>query len=197
MIKRSFDLLISLSGLIIFGAFFLLIAFLIKMDSPGSVFFRQERVGKHGKIFHMHKFRTMVTGAEFMGLQITVRADSRVTRFGRVLRKYKLDELPQLVDVLFGDMSIVGPRPEVPHYVGFYPDEIRKLIQSVLPGITDPASIKFRNENDILSYSNDPERTYIQEILPIKLNYYKNYIREKTFMGDLRIILDTLIAILK
>ena len=162
-----------------------------------AVLFRQKRMGRYGRPFHIYKFRTMVKDAESNGLQITSGADSRVTRVGELLRKYKLDELPQLLDVALGNMSFVGPRPEVPRYVEIYPDDIRDIVLSVRPGITDRASIEFRSENEILGKAEDPNQAYINEVLPIKLGYYVDYVNERSFMGDIRIIIDTLIAIIR
>lgn len=193
--KRIFDLLASSFGLLALSPFFLLIAASIKLDSPGPVFFRQERVGRFGKVFRIHKFRTMVTNAEKKGLQITVGADARVTRTGAVLRKYKLDELAQLIDVFIGDMSLVGPRPEVPKYVDYYPTESRNIILSVKPGITDWASIEYKDENEILGRAIDPHKAYIEEVLPMKIGYYLDYVKNRSLIGDIRIILATLRAL--
>ena len=197
ILKRWFDLLASGLGLIALSPLFLLVAILIKLDSRGPVFFRQERVGRFGKAFQIHKFRTMVTDAELKGLQITVGADVRVTRAGRTLRKYKLDELPQLIDVLLGDMSLVGPRPEVPRYVAFYPEETRNVVLSVRPGITDRASIEYKDENRILGLAEDPSRAYVEQVLPVKLGHYVDYVSRRTFVGDLKIIFATLVAIVR
>lgn len=175
----------------------LLIALAIKLDSSGPVFFRQERVGRDGKIFKIHKFRTMVPNAERQGLQITVGSDARVTRVGEFLRKYKLDELAQLFDVFLGDMSLVGPRPEVPRYVNFYPDNIRDIVLSVKPGITDWASIEYKDENDILGKAEDPQRAYIEEVLPVKLKYYVDYVQKRSLWGDVVIIFATLRALVR
>jgi lipopolysaccharide/colanic/teichoic acid biosynthesis glycosyltransferase len=161
------------------------------------VFFRQERVGLAGRIFRIHKFRTMVTDAEKKGLQITVGADSRVTRVGQWLRKYKLDELPQLMDVWLGHMSLVGPRPEVPRYVACYPADVRQVVLSVRPGITDKASIEFKDENLILGKAADPNQAYIQEVLPIKLRYYVEYVETRTLLGDLGLIFRTIQALIR
>jgi lipopolysaccharide/colanic/teichoic acid biosynthesis glycosyltransferase len=196
MAKRLFDLFASGIGLLLLAPFFLVIALAIKLESPGQVFFRQERVGRFGKIFRIHKFRTMATDSEKRGLLITVGADARITRIGAVLRKSKLDELAQLFDVFIGHMSLVGPRPEVPHYVALYPAEARALVQSVKPGITDWASIKFKDENEILGRSEDPHSAYINEVLPIKIGFYKDYVRSRTFFGDLRIIFATFGALM-
>jgi len=197
ILKRWFDLLASGLGLIALSPLLMLIALLIKLDSKGPVFFRQERVGRFGKVFRIHKFRTMVTDAERKGLQITVGADARVTRVGGALRKYKLDELPQLIDVLLGAMSLVGPRPEVPRYVAFYPEETKDMVLSVRPGITDWASIEYKDENRILGLAEDPHRAYVEQVLPVKLGYYVDYVRRRTFLGDLKIIFATLVAIVR
>ena len=197
ILKRWFDLLASGVGLIALSPLLMLIALLIKLDSKGPVFFRQERVGRFGKVFRIHKFRTMVTDAERKGLQITVGADARVTRVGGMLRKYKLDELPQLIDVLLGDMSLVGPRPEVPRYVACYPEETKDIVLSVRPGITDWASIEYKDENRVLGLAEDPHRAYVEQVLPVKLGYYVDYVRRRTFLGDLKIIFATLVAIVR
>lgn len=195
MLKRLFDVIASGCALLLLLPVFLIIAIWIRGDSRGGVFFRQERVGRNGRIFRIHKFRTMTVNAESKGLQLTVGSDRRVTGAGAFLRKTKLDELPQLIDVLVGDMSLVGPRPEVPRYIDQYPVAVRKEVLSVRPGITDRASIEFRNENEMLAASSDPEKTYIDEVLPIKQRYYLDYVRSHTFWGDLRIILDTVIVV--
>ncbi len=195
MIKRVFDFFVSATGLLLLSPLLLLIALAIKLDSQGTVLFRQVRVGRYGKSFRIHKFRTMVQDAERQGLQITVGGDPRVTRVGAFLRKHKLDELPQLLDVLYGDMSLVGPRPEVPRYVACYPSAIRELVLSVRPGITDRMSIEFKDENEILARAADPDQVYTQEILPVKLRYYSDYAQGHSFFGDLRIIVDTLRAL--
>lgn len=173
----------------------LLIAILIRLDSRGPVFFRQERVGQFGRVFRIHKFRTMVVDAEARGMQITVGADPRVTRVGAALRRYKVDELPQLIDVLFGQMSLVGPRPEVPRYVACYPQDVKELVLSVRPGITDRASIEFKDENEILGRADDPHRAYVEKVLPIKLRYYVDYVNNRSLLGDVGIIFSTLRAI--
>lgn len=195
--KRLFDLLASGVGLLALAPVLLGIALAIKLESHGPVFFRQERVGRFGKTFRIHKFRTMVTDAERRGLQITVGTDARVTKVGAVLRKHKLDELAQLIDVFIGDMSLVGPRPEVPRYVGCYPAEARKIVLSVKPGITDRASIEYKDENEILGRSKDPHKAYVDEVLPIKIGYYIDYVETRSFWGDIRIIYATLLAILR
>lgn len=195
MIKRLFDFCASGVGLILLSPILLLIAALIRLDSHGPIFFRQERVGKFGQLFKIHKFRTMVVDAEARGMQITVGVDPRITKVGEFLRRYKLDELPQLIDVLFGDMSLVGPRPEVPRYVACYPQAMKELVLSVRPGITDRASIEFKDENEILAHAVDPHHAYVTEVLPIKLGYYADYVHNRTLLGDIGIIFLTLKAI--
>lgn len=197
MAKRIFDLSLVIPGLLILFPFLILIAVLIKLDSSGPVFFRQIRVGRGGKLFSIYKFRTMVVDADRLGTSITVGQDKRITRIGRFLRDYKIDELPQLLNVLAGEMSLVGPRPEVPEYVEHYPDEVRKLVLSVRPGITDSASIEFRRENEILGKAEDPVSAYIHEILPIKLQYYQEYVNNRSLILDLRLILKTIIMIIR
>lgn len=195
MSKRLFDLICASFGLVILSPLLLLMAAWIKFDSTGPIFFRQERVGQYGKTFRIHKFRTMVTDAEKRGLQITVGNDSRITRSGAFLRRYKLDELPQLIDVVIGKMSLVGPRPEVPKYVAFYPEHLREIVLSVKPGITDLASIEFKDENTLLGQSNDPEQTYKETILPIKLGYYTQYATNHNVLLDFILIMRTFRAI--
>lgn len=197
MAKRLFDWLASTFGLLALAPVLLLLAVWIKLDSPGPVFFRQERVGRGGKLFRIHKFRTMVTDAERRGLQITVGADARVTRVGQWLRKYKLDELPQLLDVWLGQMSLVGPRPEVPRYVACYPADVHDVVLSVRPGITDRASIEFKDENEILGRAPDPHLAYVNEVLPIKLRYYVDYVAQRSFWSDVGIILMTVRALVR
>ena len=195
ILKRLFDCLASFLGLLLLAPLLLLISIAIKLDSAGPVFFRQERVGQYGKFFRIHKFRSMTVDAPSKGLQITIGADARITRVGFWLRKYKLDELAQLIDVFNGSMSLVGPRPEVPHYVEKYPDEIREIVLSVKPGITDWASIKYKDENEILARADDPQQAYVNEVLPIKLQYYVDYVCNRSFFGDIEIICATLIAV--
>lgn len=197
MTKRLFDLFASSFGLFCLAPLFLAVITFIKLDSPGPAFYRQERVGRGGRLFRIHKFRTMVIDAELLGAQITVGADPRVTRVGRWLRKYKLDELPQLFNVWLGHMSLVGPRPEVPCYVACYPANVRHLVLSVRPGITDRASIEFRDENEILGRSVDPHLAYINDVLPIKLSYYLDYVENASFRGDIAIIFATLRALVR
>ncbi len=193
--KRLLDLILSAFGLLLLAPFLLAVAFWIKVDSAGPIFFRQERTGRNGRPFRIHKFRTMIVDAEARGLQLTVGQDVRITPSGRFLRKYKLDELPQLIDVLIGDMSLVGPRPEVPKYVAHYPAGVRELVLSVRPGITDFASIEFRDENALLEGASDPEHEYIQKILPIKLDYYLKYVECQSLWLDMKIIWRTIAQI--
>ncbi len=192
--KRLFDIVLASIGLLMLCPLFLLIAVLIKLDTPGPIFFRQTRVGRYGRLFYIFKFRTMAENCESKG-QLTVEQDSRITKRGRVLRRYKLDELPQLINVLTGDMSFVGPRPEVPYYCEKYPEELRKIVLSVRPGITDHASIKYKDESKLLSGSSDPEKTYVEEILPDKLQLYAKYVQTRSMLDDLRILITTLRAI--
>jgi lipopolysaccharide/colanic/teichoic acid biosynthesis glycosyltransferase len=195
MAKRLFDLFWVTFGLLILSPIFVLIAVWIKLDSRGPIFFRQERVGQKGKIFKVLKFRTMVPDAEKLGLKITVGGDSRITRSGHLLRKYKLDELPQLFNVLLGEMSLVGPRPEVPEYVELYPADVREIVLSVKPGITDLASLEYKDENDLLKDVENPREVYIQNILPRKLDYYVRYVEQRSLWFDFNIILRTIAAI--
>lgn len=197
ILKRVMDLFFSFFGLVILSPVFLVIAIWIKIDSKGPVFYRQVRVGKNMEPFKIFKFRTMVHDPHDKGLQLTTSDDKRITRSGRFLRKTKLDELPQLINVLTGEMSLVGPRPEVPKYVGYYPEDVRKIVLSVPPGITDRASLEYKNENELLNLSNDPEQTYINEILPIKLRYYLEYVKNRSLLMDIKIILDTLKELIK
>lgn len=197
MLKRLFDICCSALGLLVLLPFLALIAIAIKLDSPGPVFFRQERVGRHGALFRIHKLRSMRAAQSGAGRQITVGADARITRVGKLIRQWKLDELVQLIDVLTGAMSLVGPRPEVPRYVAMYPAGLRDEILSVRPGITDLASIRFRNESEILAQAADPEQAYQQVILPEKLKLQQEYVRTRSFGGDLKILLMTVAAIVR
>ncbi|MBX3622299.1 MAG: sugar transferase [Rhizobacter sp.] len=190
MAKRLFDLLLSAAGLVVLSPLLVAVALWVKLDSPGPVFFRQERVGRHGVPFRIHKFRTMVHGAQ--GASITVGADARITRAGAVLRRTKLDELPQLIDVLRGDMSLVGPRPEVPRYVALYPATMRDKVLSVRPGITDVASLEYRDESERLARAADPEHEYVQVVMPAKLRLAAHYVDHASLAFDLRLILRTL-----
>lgn len=194
MSKRAFDLCASAIGVLLLAPLLLAIALWIRLDSPGPVLFRQVRVGRYGVPFDILKFRTMSAQVDPHRL-LTVGIDPRITRAGHFLRKYKLDELPQLFNVLNGTMSLVGPRPEVARYVACYPSRERELVLSVKPGVTDWASILYKDENAILGQALDPEQAYIDTILPAKLEYYVRYVRERSLLVDLRIILRTLRAI--
>lgn len=196
MPKRLFDVVFAALALLLLGPVLLAVALWVLFDSPGPVFFRQQRVGRGGQLFGIYKFRTMRVGAEAAGPQITVGHDARITRAGAWLRRSKLDELPQFFNVLRGDMSVVGPRPEVPRYVALYPADVRDTVLSVRPGITDLASIAFRDESVLLANSPDPERTYTEQILPTKLRYAQHYVRQRSLWLDLRIIVWTVLAVL-
>ena len=193
--KRAMDIAISAAALCVLWPVFLLIALAIVIDDPGPVFYRQVRVGRGGRPFRIFKFRTMVVDADKKGLSITVGRDSRITRVGAFLRKTKLDELAQLLNVLCGQMSFVGPRPEVPRYVELYTPYQRQVLL-VRPGITDYASIAYRNENDLLAGADDPEKMYIETIMPDKIELNMKYLREISPLADLRMILKTVIAVI-
>ncbi len=195
-IKRVIDLLGSIIGLAILLPFFLLIMIIIKLDSKGPVFFKQDRVGREERLFKIYKFRTMVQNSEKIGPQISKIDNHRITRTGRFLRKYKLDEIPQLLNVLKGEMSLVGPRPELPKYVKSYDRDYKEILE-VKPGITDYASLEFKNENEMLDGLEDVEDRYINDILPVKIEYYKKYIKEKSIIKDFGLIFRTIIRIFK
>jgi lipopolysaccharide/colanic/teichoic acid biosynthesis glycosyltransferase len=194
MLKRIFDILFSFLGLLILFPFLLLLAIFILFDSRGGVFYFQKRVGRNNREFSLMKFRTMVVGADKNGLITVGNNDVRITRIGKFLRKYKIDELPQLINVLIGNMSFVGPRPEVRKYVEMYNGEQRKVL-SVRPGLTELASLEYFHENEMLSKTNDPEKTYIEEIMPNKLALNLKYIENQSFFKDLRIIFKTIVKI--
>ena len=191
MMKRAFDVSGALIGLLLLAPLFVVIALAIKLDSPGPVLFLQERVGRRFRPFCIYKFRTMVTDAAQRGRAITVGDDPRITRIGRILRQLKLDEVPQLVNVLKGDMSFVGPRPEVKRYVDLFREDYAEIL-SLAPGITDLASLKYRNEAQLLGQSANPEETYVGQILPEKIRLAKEYVRQASLMFDLRVICLTL-----
>jgi lipopolysaccharide/colanic/teichoic acid biosynthesis glycosyltransferase len=191
MLKRLFDIFFSLLGLIILFPFFIIIAAFVGLTSNGGVFYLQSRVGKNGKDFKLFKFRTMYTDADKKGLLTVGGRDPRITPVGFYLRKYKLDELPQLLNVLFGSMSLVGPRPEVRKYVDLYTSQ-QKEILLVKPGITDYASLEYFSENELLAQSADPELTYISEVMPAKLELNRKYILEAGLVTDLKIIFRTI-----
>jgi lipopolysaccharide/colanic/teichoic acid biosynthesis glycosyltransferase len=190
MAKRVFDIVLSAAGLLLLSPLLLVVAVWVKLDSAGPVLFHQERIGRHGVPFRIHKFRTMVHGG--VGAQITVGADRRITRAGAFLRRAKLDELPQLIDVLKGDMSLVGPRPEVPRYVAMYPAGLRDKVLSVRPGITDIASLEYRDESERLARAADPEHEYVHVVMPAKLQLAARYVDHASLAFDLRLILRTL-----
>ena len=194
--KRLFDILASGLGLVVLGPLFLLLAIWIKLDSSGPVFYRQVRVGRFNRDFRIYKFRSMKVGSD-KGSQVTIGdRDPRITRSGYFIRKYKLDELPQLINVFIGDMSLVGPRPEVRHYVNYWtPEQMRAL--DVRPGITDPASIKFRNENELMEHASDPEKYYIEVVMQEKLHLYLEYVDNHSFWSDIVLIFKTFWIIIK
>jgi len=191
MWKRVFDFIISLIVLIIFGPLFLILGILIKKDSEGPVFYRQVRIGKDGKPFRIFKFRTMVNNADKSGVTSTKEDDVRITKMGRFIRKYNFDELAQFINVLKGEMSIVGPRPEIPYYVNMFTEE-EKIILSVKPGITDWACIWNPDESKLLAGSNDPDRDYLEKIRPEKIRLQLKYVKEYSFWVDFKIMLLTL-----
>lgn len=191
MFKRGVDLLCAVAGLLLLSPLFVAVALSIRLDSPGPVFFRQERVGRGGRLFRIHKFRTMVVDAPTLGPGLTIGEDARITRVGRWLRRTKIDELPQLLDVLTGRMSLVGPRPELPRYVAFYPPALRALLLGVRPGITDPASLRYADEASLLAAAADPEREYREVLLPAKLQVSADYLRRATLASDLAVLART------
>ena len=196
MIKRVFDVFLSLISLLLLLPVLIIVSILIDVTSKGTVFYRQERVGKNNKDFKIFKFRTMHANADKKGLLTVGGRDPRITSIGYYLRKYKVDELPQLINVLIGNMSLVGPRPEVRKYVNLYSEEHLKVL-SVKPGITDLASIKFRNENEILAHQEEPNQYYIDVIMPTKIEINLEYIKERSFLKDVGVILKTFKVILK
>lgn len=191
MLKRAFDLVSATAGLVVLSPVLVLVAAWIKLDSPGPVFYRQVRVGRYGVPFRIHKFRTMTVNAEKAG-RLTVGADNRITSSGQFLRKYKIDELPQLIDVVLGEMSLVGPRPEVQEFIDCYPADVRDKVLSVRPGITDRASIEMVDENELLAAYENPRQAYIDIVLPIKQKYYLAYVDEQGLINDISIIFATL-----
>lgn len=192
MAKRLFDLLGACIALLLLAPLLLGVALAIRFDSPGSVFFRQQRVGRGGVLFSIHKFRTMRQDAPALGPPLTVGDDARITRIGHVLRHYRIDELPQFIDVLLGRMSLVGPRPEVPKFVAHYPAALKAKVLAVRPGITDPASLAHINEAALLAGAADPERAYIERILPAKLALQADYAARATLWSDLVVLGRTL-----
>ena len=192
IIKRVCDFVLSLMGIIVLSPIFIIVSIAIKLDSKGKILFLQKRVGRYGKEFNIYKFRTMVSDAERLGKQITVGNDNRITKVGAFLRKYKIDELPQLFNVLKGDMSLVGPRPEVPKYVKLYSDEQKKVL-NVRPGITDMASLRYKDENEILGKVDNPEEYYINVIMKDKLKLNLEYIEKSNIFFDLYLIIKTVL----
>lgn len=196
-VKRLFDILIAFLGLILLAPVFIIIAIFIKFTSNGAIFFKQERIGLNGKVFKIYKFRTMVKGADAIGLKITVANDNRITRVGKFLRETKLDELPQLINVLIGEMSLVGPRPEVAQYVASYSEQIKQKVLSVKPGITDWASIMMLNESELLAKELNPHKAYLEKILPIKLELAIKYVDTRSFRQDMKILWTTFTKLFK
>lgn len=192
--KRLFDIVASGLGLIVLSPIFIILAIWIKLDSKGPVFYRQVRVGRYNKDFRIFKFRSMRLGADKGSLVTIGGRDPRVTKSGYWIRKFKLDELPQLINVFIGDMSLVGPRPEVRHYVDYWTPEQMHVLD-VRPGITDPASIKFRNENELMEKADDPEKYYIEVIMQEKIKLYLEYVKHHTFWRDIGLIFKTFLAI--
>jgi lipopolysaccharide/colanic/teichoic acid biosynthesis glycosyltransferase len=195
MIKRSFDVVFSIIGLLILSPILIIIAILIKLDSKGPVLFIQGRVGKNNKDFNIYKFRTMRMQSETKGLLTLGNNDSRITKIGYFLRRYKIDEFPQLINILKGDMSFVGPRPELRYYVNFYNEDDMSIFQ-VRPGITGLASLKYRNEVELLKAAKDPEHFFINTVIPDKLKYNKAYIKKQNFFFDLKLILITVVKVI-
>jgi lipopolysaccharide/colanic/teichoic acid biosynthesis glycosyltransferase len=195
MNKRIFDFIASLTGLVLLAPLFLLVGLWIKIDSRGPVFFRQARVGKDGALFDIVKFRTMYDEAH--DSLLTIGHDRRITPAGRFLRRHKLDEFPQLFNVVAGTMSLVGPRPEVPRYVALYPADVRDLVLSVRPGITDLASIEYRDESRLLGAAADPARCYVEQVMPAKLTLAARYVQTRSFSGDFVLLLRTLKAVVR
>ena len=195
MAKRVFDLLVAALAMVLLAPLLVGVALWIKLDSPGPVFFRQQRVGRHGRLFAIHKFRTMVADAPARGLQLTVGDDPRITRAGVFLRRSKFDELAQLIDVLAGDMSLVGPRPELPAYLARVPPALRDAVLAVRPGITDPVSLDLADESALLARAADPEREYREVVLPAKLRAAADYARRATLASDLGVVWRTLVLL--
>jgi lipopolysaccharide/colanic/teichoic acid biosynthesis glycosyltransferase len=197
MAKRLFDVVISACALIVMGPIMVAIALAVRLESHGPALFRQTRVGRGGKLFEILKFRSMYFSPNACGPLLTAANDSRITSVGSFLRRTKFDELPQFINVLRGDMSLVGPRPEVSRYVDLYPPDLRQIVLSVRPGITDEASIEFRNEDQLLGEIADAETRYIQQVLPRKLELYVSYARQNSILGDLGILMRTIKTIVR
>jgi len=197
MLKRLFDIIFSFLGLILISPLLLIVAILIKLSSPGPVFYRGERIGRGGKSFRIFKFRTMVVDAEKLGGPSTAGDDPRLTKIGKFLKKFQLDEVPQLINVLRGEMSLVGPRPEVKMYVNMMTNEERSVILSIKPGMTDLASLYNFHEGEVLRGAADPEKAYLEKVRPEKLSLQIKYVKEKSFLGDIVIIIKTIAKIFK
>jgi|SRR5690606_38788062 len=192
--RRAFNFVCSLAGLVVLSPVLVAVAIAVRADSPGPVFYRQKRVGRGGALFDILKFRSMRVDSEAVGGPLTVGQDPRITVVGRFIRAWKLDELPQLINVVVGDMDLVGPRPEVPKFVALYDEEQRKVLR-VRPGITDPASVEFRNESDMMAGHADPERLYIDVIMPRKLAINLAYLQHRNLVSDIGVIFSTLAAV--
>jgi lipopolysaccharide/colanic/teichoic acid biosynthesis glycosyltransferase len=192
--KRIFDVVIALVGLLLLSPLFFVVSLMIKLGSPGPIFFRQERIGRGFHAFNIYKFRTMVQDASLKGGSITFSGDPRITRVGKFLRKTKIDELPQLINVLKGEISFVGPRPEVRKYVELFRQDYEEILK-VRPGITDLASLKYRDEEAVLAHSKDPDREYLNRVLPDKIALAKEYRRRSSFFFDVTLILKTLVKL--
>lgn len=194
MLKRCFDFTVATIGLTFLSPVMALIALAVKLDGPGSVFFRQERLGLHGRRFRIYKFRSMVSDAESRGNRFTVGGDARITPVGRFLRRHKLDELPQLINVVRGEMSLVGPRPEVPEYADMFPAEYARIL-SVRPGITHAATLRFRNEEQLLAGARDPRRAYLENVMPAKMRLYVESLTRQSLRDDVATIVQTILQV--
>lgn len=194
VLRRLFNVGAAAVGLLLLSPVLAVVAAAVRLDSPGPILFRQKRVGRGGVPFDILKFRSMRSDAESVGGQLTVGADARITRTGRFIRAWKLDELPQLINVVRGEMDLVGPRPEVPRYVALY-DEQQREVLTVRPGITDPASVEFRNESELMAQHPEPERLYVEQIMPRKLALNIDYVRRRTVLSDIGVIFSTLAAV--
>ena len=194
--KRIFDLFLAIPSLIILSPVFLISAILIKLESPGPIIFAQERIGQNGKIFKLYKFRTMIKDASKVGPPVTTANDPRITKVGKLLRKYKIDEMLQIINIIKGDMSVIGPRPEIKKYVEMFKDEYKEILK-IKPGMTDYALIAFRNEEEILAKFENVEEGYIKEIMPKKIELYKKYIKDMSLLTDIKIFFKSIWEILK
>ena len=194
VMKRAFDIMVSLTGLVVVLPLLPVVAVAIKWDSPGPIFFKQRRMGRGFRPFFIYKFRTMVENAPALGISITAGRDPRITRVGQFLRQTKLDELPQLINVLKGDMSLVGPRPEVPRYVELFREDYKEILQ-IRPGITDLASLQYRDEAAILGQSENPEEEYVRRVLPEKIRLAKDYMNQSSLCFDIMLIFKTLVKL--